>query len=132
MTAVTELARQTMLEHARAAAFSHRATLNDVIHLLDLLGKASLDDLAEHADKDMQRAMALGTMQGLSSCLAGTLRQFDRHTRCAPPDALKDVVAQALQPCVGSPDGCGEDVAPWEDMACDLDCTNSYLRSVGE
>lgn len=132
MSALVELAGRSRLEHARADAFSSQATIEDVAHLLCLLGSASLDDLADHADKDMQRAMALGSLQGMATCLAQSLRQFDVHTRCAPPDALRDLVAEALQPCVGSPDGCLEDRAPWEDMACDTDCKNRYLRSVGE
>lgn len=135
MTAIAELAQQTVFERARAAAFSSHATLNDVIDLLDRMGRARLADLVERddVDDDMKRAMALGTMQGLAGCLATTLRQFDRHTRCAPPEALKDVVAEALQPCCASWNGCDEDVAPWEDMAHDsVDCKNSYLRSVGE
>jgi len=131
MTAVVErIAGLTRLEHARAAAFSYSATLNDVTHLLELLSTAKLDDLAEHADKDVQRAIALGHLQSVLDCLTHSLRRFDVHTRCAPPDALQDLVAEALTSCGN--ELCENQVAPWDASTCSPECAAAYAWQVGE
>jgi len=129
-TVVEQVAGLTRLERARAAAFSYSATINDVTHLLELLSTAKLDDLAEHADKDVQRAIALGHLQSVLDCLTHSLRRFDVHTRCAPPAALADLVAEMLQSCGNAL--CDESVSPWDACCCSPECHNYHASQVGE
>lgn len=59
------------------------------------------------------------------------LGKFDAWTRYAPPAALKDIVAEALQVCEGP--SCDESVAPWDgDVFCSDYCRNEFRRAMGE
>jgi len=131
---IVQVAAPARLEAAKTAAFSYGATLQDTLHLLELLSTATLDTLAvprDDGDGDVQRAVALAHVQAALDCLTHTLRRFSPDVRCAPVEALNDVVAETLRDCPGV--GCPQSVAPWDGSTCgDARCAAEFARAVGE
>lgn len=95
------LADATLLDRRVDLCRGDDATIDDVRSLLAVTG----------------RQMALGEVDAIRATAilhvaVEALGRFDEHTRCAPPTALKDAVAEFGDPCAA--DDCDGLVFPWE------------------
>ena len=117
---VERIAAPALLDRFVARVTADEPTLNDVAGLLQLLGTSD-----GHVEPMR--------LQALCVLAARALGKFDAHTRYAPPDALRDLVADSLVTCAASPEnGCVEKVAPWDRPVCSDDCEAVYRRITGD